>query len=229
MNLPVSAQPKRQFADLSLPNISCLADRVHAARVIPAIGVAHRVTPVAFQDDHTPSPRGQRVTSVSLLPFFSWQGDVKHKRKMAGNRNSPKRVVVVLLQETTKGAGQCLSNQVRSDRASSASRFVAGWQRAATPSVSRRWQAVPSAQVQQPLPVAASSKGPQSARRAIWPIASLIPASAAATDPSLTSLTGDARSRFRSTPFHSPAQPLLSRGFRVSPKTQKDSICSRKS
>lgn len=166
--------------------------------------------------DHTPSPQGQQEAPTSLLPPFSGVcglGGMTKSSAPSAELLPSLRVVRVSTQDN--GAVKCLS-----ETSSSPLQPARVLPRAVT-RLPNRASAVPqSVPALRRSPVAVSPKARLLGQRATSPTANSIPAVA---NPITV-----ARFARRTRPLD-PAQRLLSRGFCIEVKTQKDTTCSRKS
>jgi hypothetical protein len=204
MILPEISINKRGLADFRKWVSTPLVHAMTLANVGIADAGAHLGRPVADLD-LTPSPLGQFGTAHFELPLFS------ALREGGGVRETP-------ASTRHQGASSCPSRNYHASPS-----FVRPSGPVAIRLANRRWAVPPLVPVPQRSPAAALPGVRRSERQAMSPIAKSTPANA--TDLT-TRLRGFAP---RGPRFTDPAQHLLQRGFRVYPKTQEDTSCSRKS
>ncbi len=230
MNLLDRSQIQRRLADfhLSVTGGCCAASRCVSLTDVECMSL--RGQPFTYLN-HTPSFKGQQ-RALPLLPSF-WGTSGSGRRNTAGQREPTQRCGVGSAEKTKKGTGPCPSRCLKPALPSkvlpfeiqpSRLRLAPALRPAVTRWANRPLQAVPWVPVQRPSPAAACCRVRPSALQATSPIASSTPASANPTD-----LIFRPRRTGTGPRLFDPAQHLLRRGFRVYPKTQKDSSCSRKS
>lgn len=183
---PEPASFQQSLADFCALPKAYLAGAPDWVSIRHATGYAHRVPPFAHQD-HTPSPDGQRADTLALLPDFSggrgmdpvgWYIGWYDRTKNAAKREPGQTGRAWQAHKSSEGTGICLFETL----------FLV-WppalalRPAATLWANRPLAAVPLALVPLRSPAAAFCKARPSVRRATSPIASLIPANVADTDP----------------------------------------------
>lgn len=225
MNLPAAPLHQRLTAETGP---SCAAG-LGFMRLCSNVGIADGGVPqgpLSGYLNHTPSPLGQQGACVALLPLFfgglpPLAGTaLGEKTKPSAPGAEPHAMFRVVGAGTRRqGTEKCPSNPLLQQPS-----YVQVLPPVATRLSNRDSLARLSGQGPLRSPAAACCRARPSVRPAISPTASLTRANA---DPS-TSLNFAARP-LRRTRFNPPAQLALSRDFRVSLKTQKDTPCSRKS
>ena len=213
MNLPACHPNQRYAAEISALCAEPLVVSAACWSVTDVNSDSSMASPLTHLN-HTPSPLGQQGVSTSLLPSFSGafvlEGVTQSSAPAHGHC-----LLVSGAEPSRQEAGTCSSN-----RPLSSPRCARALQPAGPRSPNKGLAAQPSGQGPQQSPAAALPKVRPLAQRATSPTATSTPADVANLSPAAF---------MRRTPFHTPAQLRLLRGFCVYPRPQKDTPCSRKS
>lgn len=185
----------------------------------PTVGARLSGVPAAHQY-HTPSPQGRQAAPVCVPPSFS-------KGRGFGRITKPSAVSAEPF--SCFGGGTADGNRqgrptCPCEKQPSFLPCAAPLQPVVTRSPSRALAALPLVPVRPRSPVAALLKGQPSVPQATSPIAISTPDAV----PNASFVSSAARPAC-GTRIQRPAQRMLSRGFCLSSKTQKDITCSRKS
>lgn len=210
-----AASDQRSSADIRRIETEPLVESIQSISVRCTRSDSPAGSPIVHLD-HTPSPQGQQEAPTSLLPRFFGVcslGDVTKASAPFAERFPALRVVCASTQND--GAATC-----QSEISFLPLPPVQALQLAATQLPNRVWAVQPWAPVPRRSPAAALRKARPLGPRATSLTASSIPASA--------NLISVARPARRTRPLD-PAQLMLSQGFCIPVKTQKDTTCSRKS
>lgn len=208
MMLPALAQNQRHMADGRSGGTIGLAGR-QSFGIVRAATVSR--CPVRTAAYHTPSPPGQLDTASSMLPRFSKSGSRGGKGQTSDtNAGHVPPFRVGLARKSSEGRQICPLVKSHSPYVS-----AAALRPAVTLWGNRPLAGPRSAQVPPPSPAAVWHGVPPSVRQAMSPTVSSTPTN-------VTDLTSQARpTAARPTRTHSPAQPLLRRGFSVYPTLKR--------
>ena len=210
-------QNQRSTADWPWRKKQCLAQATRFVRVPGATNGIFKGLFVVCRN-HTPSPNGQQISPLVLLPAFSRNGTVSVSQSAALPELERSRGVC-RLNKSSEGKQQCRSEK----QSSPLVHALASWP-AATRLANRLSQAARLVPVQPSLQAAAWYKARPSARGRTW--SPVRPNSLNANN----LIAGPVTDRVGASPaLRSPARQLLRRGFCISCKTKKDSPCSTRS